>query len=102
MRDVAASSEHDPDAAHTRLLESRAQISHWLEHTPQPATSSALTYVVQAALPLLSSPQGRTGMVALGLLGGWARKHPKSTLLTMGTVALVWWLRRAPARQKRP
>jgi hypothetical protein len=91
-----------PSAAQQRLVDSRAQIAHWLEHSPQRAGSSALAYAVQIALPLLSSPQGRTGMVVLGMLSGWARKHPKATLLTVGTAALMWWWRRAPARSSGP
>lgn len=102
MSERGVSTEQGLSAAQQRLVDSRAQIAKWLDHTPQPAASSALAYVVKTALPLLSSPQGRTGMVVLGMLSGWARKHPKSTLMTVGTAALVWWLRRAPARQRGP
>jgi len=101
MSERAVSSEQGLSAAQQRLFESRAQIAKWLEHTPQPVTSSALTYAVQAALPLLSSPQGRMGTVVLGLAGGWARKNPKLALITVGAAALVWWWRCAPSRPPR-
>jgi hypothetical protein len=85
-------------AAQQKLLHSRAHIARWLEHTPTPAGPSVWVNAVQTVLPVLQSPQGQTGLAVVGVLAHWTRKHPKSTLLLVGTGALLWWLQRSAAR----
>jgi hypothetical protein len=104
-----------------RLGQSRSQIAHWLEQDRRaPVASSALDCAVRSALPLLGGLSTHPGTaVVLGALArAWlrsgpstpaqgntlhpldvalslARRHPRTTLVTVGVtgLALWWWTR---------
>lgn len=104
--------------AQRRLGQSRSQIAHWLEQDRRtPVASSALDCAVRSALPLLGGLGAHPGTaVVLGALAqAWlrsgpsapargntqrpldlalslARRHPRTTLVTVGVTGLaLWW-----------
>jgi hypothetical protein len=108
-----------------RLAHSRAQIAQWLEQDRQaPAASSALGCAMRSALPLLGGLRSHPGTaVVLGALAqSWlrtgpppsdrdgamrpldmaimlARRHPATTLVTLGATGLaLWWWNRSSTR----
>lgn len=112
-------------SAQLRLAHSRSQIAHWMDQDRQaPAASSALDCAVRSALPLLSGLSAHPGTaVVLGALAqAWmrsghpspaadgtlrpldvalslARRHPRTTLVTVGVTGLaLWWWNRSSHR----
>lgn len=109
-------------SAQLRLAQSRTHIARWLEQDLQaPAASSALDCAVRSALPLLgslrahpgtavvlgalaqawlrsgrSSPAGDSALRPLEVALSLARRHPRTTLVTVGATGLaLWWWNRS-------